>query len=89
MPQFHIKLLKERIHLVGSWGYCEVNQRPLPLAFILCWNGEVVACEAALGFDEQIQSVFKCNGTPAITRSSLCQAATEVDEIIQYTGLHR
>lgn len=89
MPQLHIKLLKERIHLAGSQGYREVNQRPLPLALLPCWNGEVVAREAALGFDEQTRSVFKCNGMPAIHRSSLCQAAVEVDEVIQYIGLHR
>ena len=89
MPHFHIKLLKERIHLVGSQGCCEVNHRPYILAFILCWNEEVVAHEAALGFNEQIQAVFKCNETPAINRSSLCQAAVEVNEVIQYTALHK
>lgn len=79
MPHFHIEVLKERIHLVGSQGYCEVNHRPFTLAFILCWNGEVVAHEAALGFNEQIQTVFKCNEMPAINRFSLCQAAVAVD----------
>lgn len=39
---------------------------PFTLAFILCWNGEVVAQEAALGFNEQIWPVFKCNKMPAI-----------------------
>lgn len=87
MPHFHIKPPKERIHLVGSQGCCEVNHRLFTLAFILCWNGE--AHEAALGFKEQIQPVLKCNETPAINRSSLCQTAVEVDEVIQYTGLHR
>lgn len=77
MPHFHIKLLKERIHLAGSQGYCEVNHTPFTLAFILCWNGEVVAHEAALGFNEQIQAVFKCNRMPAISHSSLGQAAVE------------
>lgn len=89
MPHFHIKLLKERIHLVGSQGYCEMNCRPFALAFILCENGQVVTHEAPLGFNEQIQTVFKCNETPAINRSSLCQAAVEVNEVIQYNGLHR
>lgn len=40
--------------------------RPLTLAFTLCWKGEVVAQEAALGFNEQIWSVSKCNKTTAI-----------------------
>lgn len=89
MPHFHIKQLKERIHLVGSQGYLEVNQRPFTPAFILYWNGQVVAHETALGFNEAIQAVFKCNEMPAINHSSLCQAAHEVDEVIQSTGLHR
>lgn len=54
-----------------------MNHTPFTLAFILCWNGEVVAHEAALGFNEQIQAVFKCNRMPAISHSSLGQAAVE------------
>lgn len=81
--------MKERIHLVGSQRYCEVNHRPFTLAFILCWNGKVEAHEAALGFNKQIWAVFKCNETLGINHSSLCQAAAEVNELIQYTGLHR
>jgi len=84
MPHFHIKPLKEKIHIAGSQGYCEVNYRPLTLAFILCWNGEVVAHEA--GFNEQFQAVFKCKEMPAINRPSLLLKSMRLSNTLAFTG---